>query len=87
MLPRQLNTPPGGSRGRLQTPARVRMTPKISINKKYEFSLPTGSLEGGSKHCPFQHFFDSGRPWDTFGAKMVPRPPPTASGTRPGINS
>jgi hypothetical protein len=38
----------------------------------------------------FGHFFGSGRPWDTpgapLGAKMVPRPPPRASGTPPNLN-
>ena len=45
------------------------------IDKKSKFGLPTGS-RGGVILFRFQHFFVSGRPWDTFGNQNGPKTSP-----------
>jgi len=69
--------------------------PKTTIKKtigkkthkieKSEFGLPTRSL-GWSNMPLFETFSSPGVPGTPLGAKMVPRPPPRASRTPPGLN-
>ena len=64
-------------------------TQKSQKNWKWTiFGCPRGGERTGNERT-FGDFFGSGRPWDTpgapLGAKMVPRPPPRASGTPPNL--